>query len=797
MRHLNPVSFALALAIAILHVAPRAQAQCGNVLLYDVSRSSRLAAGADLAGCAVREATSGDFLSLLDEGGWDIVAMDFPSTGPVGVWQRAIAGYVEGGGRLTISYWRMNDSFVFGEMLGVSVVATLATMPATYAWEEEHPILNSPVPLVLPTDWDDVWGDNGDRFDPLGETVAVAGLTELPSEGQSIVLVAHDGRVIVNGFLFDDYGPDLNGNDRADGIDFAYNQFVFLSAPSSCGDGVLTDDEVCDEGAANGAFPCGCQSTCRFASTGSACGFGGACTEDDTCNGLGECLEGGDVLDGTLCGGASGDPCLTAATCIDGTCVSAGFAPAGTVCADAARECHQADTCNGAGRCDDRGFSPPGLSCGSAEETPCDRADECDGTGRCDLRLQPVGTECAESDGSCRLPGTCDTIGACESVGPSPPGTPCGDLSSGPCDAPDTCSEGGACLAHGALDGTSCDNGLYCDGTERCTSGMCVAEPSPCSDGRVCDEGARECVEGGPICGDGIVEVGVECDDGNNDDGDGCSAGCTIEPGFVCASPFDRPSACGAECGDGLIRGAELCDDANDGSADGCFDCLVEEGWACTGEPSVCRESIPVVCGDGRIDVGETCDDSNTDTGDGCDQDCAVESGFSCFGEPSICSPDESPECGDGQISEGEECDDSNAADGDGCSGICVVEEGWQCSGSPSVCVPIRDPDVGGDAEMDTGDARLDVPPDAGTDTDASESDTAEDVVSSPDEGDTDPVDAGTDPVDEGPDDSSSGSPAHFRGSGTCATGGWGGGALWLVPVLGLCRRRRRATERD
>jgi cysteine-rich repeat protein len=32
------------------------------------------------------------------------------------------------------------------------------------------------------------------------------------------------------------------------------------------------------------------------------------------------------------------------------------------------------------------------------------------------------------------------------------------------------------------------------------------------------------------VCGNGILETGEECDDGNNLNGDGCSALCTIEP---------------------------------------------------------------------------------------------------------------------------------------------------------------------------------------------------------------------------------------------------------------------------
>src|SRR5690606_37713638 len=38
-----------------------------------------------------------------------------------------------------------------------------------------------------------------------------------------------------------------------------------------------------------------------------------------------------------------------------------------------------------------------------------------------------------------------------------------------------------------------------------------------------------------PTCGDGITVPGIEeCDDANLTSGDGCSAACTIEPGYTC-----------------------------------------------------------------------------------------------------------------------------------------------------------------------------------------------------------------------------------------------------------------------
>ena len=70
-----------------------------------------------------------------------------------------------------------------------------------------------------------------------------------------------------------------------------------------------------------------------------------------------------------------------------------------------------------------------------------------------------------------------------------------------------------------------------------------------------------------PPCGDALIGAGEGCDDGNTDDGDGCSATCAIEAGWSCAS---EPSACVLLCGDGAQDAGEECDDGNGVSGDGC-----------------------------------------------------------------------------------------------------------------------------------------------------------------------------------------------------------------------------------
>ncbi len=46
------------------------------------------------------------------------------------------------------------------------------------------------------------------------------------------------------------------------------------------------------------------------------------------------------------------------------------------------------------------------------------------------------------------------------------------------------------------------------------------------------------------VCGNGLVQSGEQCDDGNLSDGDGCSASCEIEDGFGCDNEPGEPSVC-------------------------------------------------------------------------------------------------------------------------------------------------------------------------------------------------------------------------------------------------------------
>lgn len=163
-----------------------------------------------------------------------------------------------------------------------------------------------------------------------------------------------------------------------------------------------------------------------------------------------------------------------------------------------------------------------------------------------------------------------------------------------------------------------------------------------------------------PGCGNGILEPGEACDDGNLLNGDGCDAVCQI----------------GGLCGNGVLEPGEICDDGNLIDGDGCEqDCT-------TGD-------VITVCGNGILEVGEACDDGNLLNGDGCDQTCSIEAvcgngiiepGEQCDdgnligGDGCDSSCDYEIACGNSRIEVGEQCDDGNGIDGDGCDTSCHVE---------------------------------------------------------------------------------------------------------------------------
>lgn len=333
----------------------------------------------------------------------------------------------------------------------------------------------------------------------------------------------------------------------------------------------------------------------------------------------------------------------------------------------------------------------------------CPGTQECSANGLCTEPNDPNGEDPVCGDGIWdQSAETCDTA------------IPAGQA--GAC--PTSCAPINACVQQ-VLKGEGCE--AYCerqpaikteiDGDGCCPEGATASSDSDCVDpcgngivdeGEACDDGEENGLPNkcnatctnitDSWCGNGVVEAGEACDDqGESED---CNADCTIAvcgdgvmnaaAGEACDTG-EESATCNADCtlpvcGDGIVNHAagETCDDGDD-----------------NGKPNKCNAqctgTADAVCGNGIIEAGETCDDGDDNgTPQHCNSSCTgetaaicgngvVETGEACDdgGESALCNSDcTAAACGDGVVNTtaGEECDDGDDNDDAGaCFSDCTA----------------------------------------------------------------------------------------------------------------------------
>ena len=489
-----------------------------------------------------------------------------------------------------------------------------------------------------------------------------------------------------------------------------------------CGDGKVAGNEVCDD--ANTDSKDGCTADCLSVEAGFACPTAGkACVTSTTA---------------PVCGNAQVE---ANETCDDGNatsgdgCTSACQTESGYVCANPGSLCRLVQYCgdgilNGTEACDDANLKPGDCCDGNCHLEPncvcttptpalipprqiCDSTMSCGdrivaGTEACDDGNAISGDGCAADCTTVEAGFTCPrTGGACTAAAKQV----CGNSI---LEAGEFCDDGNSSAGDGCSSDCKVESGYVC-----ASAGAACTPIARCGDGKVdytrgetCDDAntassdgcSNKCViELGwscdnsgqlatpakasvctytTLCGDRKINGAETCDDGNTASGDGCSASCVLQPGWVC--PVLGAACRAASCGDKVVAGAEDCDDGNSTASDGCSgSCKREDGWVC---PTMGQPCIKTICGDHVPEGSEQCDDGNLIPYDGCSPTCTKEP---------VCSNGTCTAiCGDGLKFPQEPCDDGNTRSGDGCSATCQIEAGWSCSldtQSPpaSISVPI------------------------------------------------------------------------------------------------------------
>ena len=351
-----------------------------------------------------------------------------------------------------------------------------------------------------------------------------------------------------------------------------------------CGDGVIGPGEVCDDG--NTQDGDGCNSTCTVQDPAFKCvPPGQLCVRVSQCGNrrieAGEDCDDGNTQDGDGCSSSCqleggyicptpGAPCKPAPRCGDGVVQPT----IGEVCDDGNQK--DGDGCSG--DCKTKGA---GCVCTPGQTCVCP-AVKCgngilEGSEQCDDGNTDSGDGCSSD---CK---TVETGFQCRVVGK-------------PCTA--KCGDGEI------LKGEQCDDGNSESG-DGCSS-TCQVEP-----GADCPTPGQPCNLA--KCGNGIQEKSELCDCGSDPnklpsgctainglfygDGKGCSKTCTKEP--TCQDSSGKTQACSSACGDGNLDPGEDCDDGNLLDNDGCSSkCKIEGGFACT--PAIAQDSSTCQSGTGE-----------------------------------------------------------------------------------------------------------------------------------------------------------------------------------------------------
>ncbi len=273
-------------------------------------------------------------------------------------------------------------------------------------------------------------------------------------------------------------------------------------------------------------------------------------------------------------------------------------------------------------RCDDGVFCTVGDSCveGTCEagpRTPCDDDVACNGAETCNEEAEACvagtatcapGQLCSLSTDSCDLTcAGCAIDGVCYANGTRNPLNQCES-----CDTSASNSEWST-----AVDGSACDDGNFCNGSDSCQSGTCSAGVNnPCDDGIACN-GAETCDEPSDAClaATSTCAAGTSCNTGA-DSCDATCAGCLIDGTCYPDGATDPANEC------------QMCDRSADASAwstqaDGAS---CDDGDFCNGLDS-CSAGACSSGGQNPCDDGVDCNGSET-----CNNDT-----YSCGAGMSIC----------------------------------------------------------------------------------------------------------------------------------------------------------------
>jgi len=174
--------------------------------------------------------------SAINSGAYDVVLVDNACFFPDASLFDALNNFLVSGGRAIVNSFDM-DAYASNPLWATAGVAyvsdvSMSPPPPVYRWQAGHPVVGD-----WPSDplqFDDLYYDDGDRFDALSAAMTLAGYTAAPEAGQGAFALRKDNRAMVSGFCLDNLAwRDDDGDGSLDCAEVWQGAINWLLYPAS------------------------------------------------------------------------------------------------------------------------------------------------------------------------------------------------------------------------------------------------------------------------------------------------------------------------------------------------------------------------------------------------------------------------------------------------------------------------------------------------------------------------------------------------------------------------------------
>ncbi|MGQ4911565.1 MAG: hypothetical protein ACP6KW_05290 [Candidatus Thorarchaeota archaeon] len=178
------------------------------------------------------------FSSQINSSTWKLLVVNAPFQNLPNETLNTLYSYVDGGGRLLMSYYDMDDAQThpLWSKLGIEYVSTFTVPPVIHVWDSTHPVFAEPHNMSGATFTSiDLFVDDGDKVSVTGEATALAGATATEQDDEAYMVLGPSEETLYASFLIDSLTTDEDDSTYSDGSELWQNLITYMTTEGGGG----------------------------------------------------------------------------------------------------------------------------------------------------------------------------------------------------------------------------------------------------------------------------------------------------------------------------------------------------------------------------------------------------------------------------------------------------------------------------------------------------------------------------------------------------------------------------------